>query len=216
MGEIVAPGTPPLGHPWGLTSGRAGPGWGLTVPGWGPHTSVGVPRVRPHMPRGGGVTRGNTKLEIARSPPSFNICILVTPSLPNRDAVPTYRYTPNRDAVGPTKSRCDGTCRIETVGPAESRRWDTYSLDPPLTPKPSRSPCGDKAFATRFARSLITSFGDRPVGRAKLDICRARRELSGAASTVSCGPRGRRWRVGLGGKTSPAPMVPTCILTSPC
>ena len=75
---------------------------------------------------------------------------------------------------------------------------------------------GDKAFATRFARSLITSFGDRPVGRAKLDICRARRELSGAASTVSCGPRGRRWRVGLGGKTSPAPMVPTCILTSPC
>ena len=124
VGEIVAPGTPPLGHPWGLTSGRAGPGWGLTVPGWGPHTSVGVPRVRPHMPRGGGVTRGNTKLEIARSPPSFNICILVTPSLPNRDAVPTYRYTPNRDAVGPTKSRCGGTCRIETVGSAESRRWD--------------------------------------------------------------------------------------------
>ena len=129
MGEIVAPGTPPLGHPWGLTSGRAGPGWGLTVPGWGPHTSVGVPRVKPHMPRGGGVTRGNTKLEIARSPPSFNICILVTPSLPNRDAVPTYRYTPNRDAVGPTKSRCGGTCRIETVGSAESRRWDLLNRD---------------------------------------------------------------------------------------
>ena len=46
------------------------------------------------------------------------------------------------------------------------------------------------AFATRFARSLITSFGDRPVGRAKLDICRARRDLSGVGSTVSI--RGRR------------------------
>ena len=85
-----------------------------------------------------------------------------------------------------------------------------------LAPKPSRGTNVPLPFATRFARSLITSFGDRPVGRAKLDICRARRELSGAASTVSCGPRGRRWRVGLGGKTSPALMVPTCILTSPC
>ena len=84
-----------------------------------------------------------------------------------------------------------------------------------LAPKPSRTTYVVRRFVVRFARSLITSFGDRPVGRAKLDICRARRELSGAASTVSCGPRGRRWRVGLGGKTSPALLVPTCILTSP-
>ena len=59
-----------------------------------------------------------------------------------------------------------------------------------LTPKPCSSPNGELAFATRFARSLITSFGDRPVSRAKLDICRARRDLSGVGSTVSI--RGRR------------------------
>ena len=54
-----------------------------------------------------------------------------------------------------------------------------------LTPKPCRSTNVDLAFATRFARSLVTSFGDRPVSRAKLDICRARRDLSGVGSTVS-------------------------------
>ena len=60
----------------------------------------------------------------------------------------------------------------------------------PLTPKPCRATYVALAFATRFARSLITSFGDRPVSRAKLDICRARRDLSGVGSTVSI--RGRR------------------------
>ena len=59
-----------------------------------------------------------------------------------------------------------------------------------ITPKPSRGTNVPLAFATRFARSLVTSFGDRPVSRAKLDICRARRDLSGVGSTVSI--RGRR------------------------
>ena len=64
-----------------------------------------------------------------------------------------------------------------------------------------------RALALR-ARSLITSFGDRPVRCAKLDICRARRELSGAASTISCRPRGRRWRVELGARWQNQPRPP--------
>ena len=96
--------------------------------------------------------------------------------------------------------------------------------DGDLPLKPCRTPNGVRRFGVRSARSLIASFGDRSVGRVKLDICRARRELSGAASTVSCGDL----VVGGGGldsvaklsfclgKTSPALLVPTCILTSPC
>ena len=55
-----------------------------------------------------------------------------------------------------------------TVAPSAVRRR-AYIYN--LPPKPSRDTYVSLAFGTRFARSLITSFGDRPVSRAKLDIC---------------------------------------------